>query len=329
MFNGHSYHATIRKIVAVFGTLFNNISIVRKDSAGAVINITRVPLAYGPKQKFLARLAEQPDLDSSKIAIKLPRMSFEIISMVYDTATKINRNNLLTFIDPAGTGSTKKTVRTYAPYRIGFQLSVIANNQDDALQVVEQILPYFQPEYTVTVKELDALELKTDVPFVLTGVQLSDNYEGDFKTRRALVYTLDFETRIRFYGPVSNSNLIRTIQIDFRDFGTLKPLERVETVLDPLNAQPDDEEYSSITTISPFTNTDSFYLTVAAGTGAYALKEVVTGSASGATAKVISFTNNVALVHNADVSFRVGDTLTGSTSGIARVITAITPTYAH
>ena len=329
MFNGHSYHATIRKIVAVFGTLFNNISIVRKDSAGAVINITRVPLAYGPKQKFLARLAEQPDLDSSKIAIKLPRMSFEIISMVYDTATKINRNNLLTFIDPAGTGSTKKTVRTYAPYRIGFQLSVIANNQDDALQVVEQILPYFQPEYTVTVKELDALELKTDVPFVLTGVQLSDNYEGDFKTRRALVYTLDFETRIRFYGPVTNSNLIRTIQIDFRDFGTLKPLERVETVLDPLNAQPDDEEYSSITTISPFTNTDSFYLTVAAGTGAYTLKEVVTGSASGATAKVISFTNNVALVHNADVSFRVGDTLTGSTSGIARVITAITPTYAH
>ncbi len=329
MFNGHSYHATIRKIVAVFGTLFNNISIVRKDSAGAVINITRVPLAYGPKQKFLARLAEQPDLDSSKIAIKLPRMSFEIISMVYDTATKINRNNLLTFIDPAGTGSTKKTVRTYAPYRIGFQLSVIANNQDDALQVVEQILPYFQPEYTVTVKELDALELKTDVPFVLTGVQLSDNYEGDFKTRRALVYTLDFETRIRFYGPVTNSNLVRTIQIDFRDFGTLKPLERVETVLDPLNAQPDDDEYSSITTISPFTNTDSFYLTVAAGAGAYTLKEVVTGSASGATAKVISFTNNVALVHNADVSFRVGDTLTGSTSGIARVITAITPTYAH
>ncbi len=329
MFNGHSYHATIRKIVAVFGTLFNNISIVRKDSAGAVINITRVPLAYGPKQKFLARLAEQPDLDSSKIAIKLPRMSFEIISMVYDTATKINRNNLLTFIDPAGTGSTKKTVRTYAPYRIGFQLSVIANNQDDALQVVEQILPYFQPEYTVTVKELDALELKTDVPFVLTGVQLSDNYEGDFKTRRALVYTLDFETRIRFYGPVTNSNLVRTIQIDFRDFGTLKPLERVETVLDPLNAQPDDDEYSSITTISPFTNTDSFYLTVAAGAGAYTLKEVVTGSASGATAKVITFTNNVALVHNADVSFRVGDTLTGSTSGIARVITAITPTYAH
>ena len=328
MFNGHSYHATIRKIVAVFGTLFNNISIVRKDSAGAVINITRVPLAYGPKQKFLARLAEQPDLHSAKIAIKLPRMSFEIISMVYDTTTKINRNNLLTFVDPASTGSTKKTVRTYAPYRIGFQLSVIANNQDDALQVVEQILPHFQPEYTVTVKELDALELKTDVPFVLTGIQLSDNYEGDFKTRRALVYTLDFETRIRFYGPITNSNLIRTIQIDFRDFTNQTPLERVETVLDPLNAQPDDE-YDSITTISPFTNTDSFYLTVAAGAGTYTLKEMVTGNNSGATAKVISFTNNIALVHHTDVSFRVGDTLTGSTSATARVITAITPTYAH
>ena len=211
MFSGHFYHATIRKVVSVFGTLFNNISVVRKDGTGKVVNITRVPLAYGPKQKFLARLDEQPDLNNTKVAIKLPRMSFEIISMTYDATIKTNRNNMLTVSDQAG---NQRAVRNYAPYRIGFQLSIIAKNQDDALQCMEQILPYFQPEYTVTVKDLEDLEVKTDLPFVLTGVQMTDDYEGDFINRRAIIYTLDFETRVRFYGPVSARGVIKDIKIN-------------------------------------------------------------------------------------------------------------------
>ena len=326
MFSGHSYHATIRKIVAVFGTLFNNISVVRKDSTGKVVNITRVPLAYGPKQKFIARLDEQPDLDNAKIAMKLPRMSFEIISMTYDATTKINRNNTISFTDTSGTGLTKKSVRTYAPYRIGFQLSVIAKNQDDALQVVEQILPYFQPEFTVTVKDLDSLDLKTDVPFVLTGVQLSDDYEGDFQTRRSLIYTLDFETRVRFYGPVSDRGIIKTVIVDFLNASNNQPMERVTTAVDPTTAQPTDN-YTVVTTISPFTNTDSFYLTVSMGMGTYTVGEVVTGSTSGTTAKVISFSNNVLLVHNADGNFSVDENIVGGTSSVAYVLDSALPTY--
>lgn len=326
MFSGHSYHATIRKTVAVFGTLFNNISVVRKDAGGNVINITRVPLAYGPKQKFLARLDEQANLDGAKIAIKLPRMSFEIISVTYDATTKINRNNMISFTDAASGGLTKKSVRTYAPYRIGFQLSVMAKNQDDALQVVEQILPYFQPEYTVTVKDLDSLDLKTDMPFVLTGVQLSDDYEGDFKTRRAIIYTLDFETRVRFYGPVGDKAIIKKTLIDFINMDDLKPMERVTTSVNPITANPGDN-YTILTAITPFTNTDSFYLKVGTNGGTYTVGEVVTGGTSGTTAKVISFANNMLLVHNADGNFVVAENVIGGTSMTSRSVLQITPTY--
>jgi len=227
MFSGHFYHATIRKTVAVFGTLFNNVSVVRKDGDGNVVNITRVPLAYGPKQKFLARLDEQPGLDNAKVAMKLPRMSFEIVTMVYDSSIKTNRNNLIT-VAQAGVNTTKKTVRTFAPYRMGLQLSIMAKNQDDALQIIEQILPYFQPEYSVTIKDLDSLNLKTDIPFVLTGVQMNEDYEGDFLQRRAIIYTLDFETRLRFYGPISDRDVIHNVLVDFRNQDTLKPIERID-----------------------------------------------------------------------------------------------------
>lgn len=226
MFSGHFYHATIRKTVAVFGTLFNNISVVRKDASGKVVNIVRVPLAYGPKQKFLARLDEQPNLDDSKVAIKLPRMSFEIVTLTYDSSTKINRNNTLTF--PSTSPDTKTSIRTFAPYRMGIQLSIMAKNQDDALQVLEQILPNFQPEYSVTIKDLDSLNLKSDVPFVLTGVQMNEDYEGDFVQRRAIIYTLDFETRLRFYGQTSSKAVINNVMVDFRNPETLAGLERVE-----------------------------------------------------------------------------------------------------
>ena len=226
MFSGHYYHATIRKMVSVFGTLFNNISVVRKDGAGKVVNITRVPLAYGPKQKFLARLDEQPGLDDAKVAIKLPRMSFEITSLTYDAATKINRNNTISF--STSSPESRQVVRTYAPYRMGLQLSVMAKNQDDALQVLEQILPHFQPEYTVTVKDLDALNLKTDVPFVLTGVQMNEDYEGDFIQRRAIIYTLDFETRLRFYGPVSSKEVIHNVLVDLNNSTTMSGIERLD-----------------------------------------------------------------------------------------------------
>ena len=214
MLTGHFYHGHIRRIVSVFGSLFNNINVVRKDQTSKVIYSTRVPLAYGPKSKFLMRLDAQAALvDDDKIAMKLPRMSFEITSMTYDATTKINRNNTLSAID-ANDSSIKHNLRTFAPYRINFQLSIMAKNQDDALQITEQILPYFQPDYTVTITEVDSVNITTDIPFVLSGVTMTDDYEGDAMTRRAIVYTLDFETRVRFYGPVTKRALIRVSDIN-------------------------------------------------------------------------------------------------------------------
>lgn len=323
MFSGHFYHATIRKTVAVFGTLFNNISVVRKDSSGKVINITRVPLAYGPKQKFLARLDEQPDLAANKVAIKLPRMSFEIISMTYDATIKTNRNNTLIFNDPTSS-TTKNVIRNYAPYRMGLQLSIMAKNQDDALQVIEQILPNFQPEYTVTIKDLDDLNLKTDVPFVLTGVTMQDDYEGEFTQRRAIVYTLDFETRLRFYGPVSPRSIIKDIGVNMVAAGG--GTDQIEVNVVPSSAGPTDP-HTITTTINFMTVTDQYTLGVAAGSGTYTVGENVVGSSTGSTGIVTAFANNVVSVRRADGNFVDGETLTGLSSSTTRTIVDAMPYY--
>lgn len=210
MLNEHFYHAAIRRTIAAFGTIFNNIKVVRKDSAGEIKNITRVPLSYGPKQKFLARLEGQASLTDPKVAIKLPRMSFEITSMTYDSATKLPKMNKIT----RGTGSSRNTLYTYAPYLMGIQLSIMAKNQDDALQIIEQIIPYFQPEYTITINEVPEMGIKNDVPIVLNSVGLAEDYEGDFLSRRAIIYTLDFELRVRFYGPVKEQGVITVTDVD-------------------------------------------------------------------------------------------------------------------
>lgn len=234
MFGNHFYHETIRRSVSVFGTLFNDINIVRKDSNGDVKSIVKVPLAYGPKQKFLARIEEQANLYDQKVAIKLPRMSFEITSLSYDPSTKLQRGAKTTLAD----GS-----RVMGPinYRMGMQLNIMAKNQDDALQILEQIIPFFQPDYTVTIKELNG-GIKSDMPFTLQSIALTDDYEGDFSSRRAIIYTLDFETRVKFYGGISNdTNIIRKVTVDYNNMDTNAQMERQITILNPFNATEDSE----------------------------------------------------------------------------------------
>jgi hypothetical protein len=226
MLNDHFYHSAIRRTISAFGTIFNNIKVARKDSAGEIKQITRVPLAYGPKQKFLARLEGQADFNDPKVAIKLPRMSFEITSLTYDSATKLPKMNKVV---RGGTGNNKKTLYTYAPYLMGVQLSIMVKNQDDGLQIVEQIMPYFQPEYTITINEVPEMGIKSDVPIVLSSVQLAEDYEGDFLSRRAIIYTLDFELRVRFYGPVKEQAVITVadadiLQGDLNDFGFVEEI---------------------------------------------------------------------------------------------------------
>jgi len=210
MFGTHFYHQRIRKSVAVFGTLFNNLYVLRKDSSGQVISQVKVPLSYGPQRKFLERIRENPDLyNDTKVAIKLPRMSFEILSVTYDQGRQLQKTN--TFMQSGINIGSRKKFYSFVPYNVGFQLSIYAKNQDDALQIVEQILPYFNPQYTVTIKPIDGYpDIKEDMPITLTSVDFADDYESQLETRRTIIYTLDFEMKISFHGPITSGEIIRT-----------------------------------------------------------------------------------------------------------------------
>lgn len=238
----------MRKAVAVFGTIFNNINVIRAKSDGSVVNQIKVPLAYGPKQKFLARLDQSSGADAS-MAIKLPRMAFEITSLELDSTQKLTKRNVIVE-SHASDVTKKKTIKHQVAYNINMSLYVMAKNQDDGLQVVEQILPYFQPEYTVTITPVTGFAYKQDVPIILTAVTISDDYEGDFLTRRALIYQLDFTMKMKFFGPTGNQGVIREVNIDFNnDAGGAEILENMDFTITPASADEDDN-YTVTTTIS-------------------------------------------------------------------------------
>jgi len=248
MFGDHFYHATMRKSVAVFGTLFNNLKVIRKASDGSVLNQVRVPLAYGPKQKFLARLDQETGFDAP-MAIKLPRMAFEITGLSIDSTQKLAKRNQVVELH-ASDVTKKKTIKHFTSYDIGMSLYIMAKNQDDGLQVVEQILPYFTPEYSVTIKPIDGWDHKQDVAIILNDLSIDDQYEGEFTERRVLIYQLDFTMKMKFYGPTSNQGVIREINIDFNeDTAGANILENMDITIDPSTADEDDD-YTVITTIS-------------------------------------------------------------------------------
>lgn len=246
MFGTHFYHQRIRKSVAVFGTLFNNLYVLRKDSNNQVISQVKVPLSYGPKRKFLDRIRQNADLDTdTKVAIKLPRMSFEIISITYDAQRQLQKTN--NFTQAGSSANLRNKFYSFVPYTIGFQLSVYAKNQDDALQIVEQILPTFNPQYSLTIKPFtDYPNVKEDVPITLTGVDFSDDYENALENRRTIIYTLSFDMRVNFYGAVSETGVIRTSinNIYNQDAGLLDSdlqISRLTVTTDPADASADSD----------------------------------------------------------------------------------------
>ena len=179
------YHEIIRRTVISFGTIFNDIHIRHKNSNDGVISDMKVPLAYGPVQKFLARIEQQPNLNKAT-QISLPRMSFEMNSIQYDPSRKVG----VTQTFKASDGTNLKKVYMPVPYDIGFELNILTKLNDDSLQIVEQIFPIFTPEYTIAVKDLEGPNTSIDVPITLTGVTFSDDYEGSFETgKRTLIYT--------------------------------------------------------------------------------------------------------------------------------------------
>jgi len=211
MFENHFYNSSTRRMVSVFGSLFNKLEVIKTDAAGKVLQKIKVPLAYGPRQKFLTRAK---DLGDTKIAIKLPRISFEITDMSYDGAARINKTKKFIKVDP----NDKKNVKSLgspAVYKVNFELNVMTKGQDEALQILEQILPIFQPDYTVTIKDIPEMDITSDVPIVLNSVTLNDEYEGDYLSRRTVVYTLNFETRIRYYRGIQDKSVINKTEVSY------------------------------------------------------------------------------------------------------------------
>jgi hypothetical protein len=235
MFGNYFYNQHLRKSVAIFGTVFNNINTLKVDSAGNVLSTQKVPLAYGPKQKFLARLKEEPVLTAPEVALRLPRMSFEITSLTYDTSAKINKNNKIHVTSPTTSGVN--TIYTSAPYNLQMQLNIIGKTQDEVLQITEQILPFFNPDYVVTVKELPEFNIVRDVPITLMSITMADDYEGEFEQRRSLIYTLDFNMKVQFYGPVAkDQGVIKDAKVNTRNFDSGKKSSSIEVIVDPIAA---------------------------------------------------------------------------------------------
>jgi len=236
------YHESIRKVIVAFGTTFNNIQLVRKDNDGNIKQSMKVPLAYGPRQKWLVRLNEDADL-SKTVAVTLPRIGFEIQTLSYDSSRKLNR--VQKFKKVKGANSNRLDTQFMpVPYNLSIQLYIMAKQSDDALQIVEQILPFFQPDYTLTINDMTDMGIKRDVPIVLNDISYEDNYQGDFETRRALIYTLDFTAKFYLYGPVTSSTVIKTVQVDqFADIKDNSPRreQRYTVAPTPSNASADDD----------------------------------------------------------------------------------------
>ena len=252
--NRQFYHETVRNIIVGFGTLFNDIHVVRKNNSGVITQSMKVPLAYGPKQKWLTRLDQDAGLDS-KVALTLPRLGFEIQNLTYDPARKLNRVQKFKKVKSSASNANKLDTQFMpVPYNLNIQLYAMAKNSDDALQMVEQILPYFQPDYTLTINDMPEMGIARDIPIVLNSINYEDSYRGDYAERRAIMYTLDFTTKFYLYGPVTSSKVIKTVQVDqYTDLPDVSPTreQRYTVTPNPTSADADDD--------FGFNETTSFY----------------------------------------------------------------------
>tara|TARA_Y100000994_G_scaffold119204_1_gene98003 strand:+ start:402 stop:1244 length:843 start_codon:yes stop_codon:yes gene_type:complete len=239
MLGQYYYHEIIRKTVISFGTLFNDIHVRHQDSTGKDISNIKVPISYGPKQKFLARLEQQPDLNKA-VAITLPRMSFEMNNIQYDSSRKAGITQTFKAIDD----QKVKKVFMPVPYNLGFELNILTKLQDDSLQILEQILPFFQPGFTLTIDLVDQIGEKRDVPMVLDSISFQDDYEGNYETRRALIYTLNFTAKTYMFGPIADSTdgLIRKVQVDYYSDTNVKTAKRMQRYTVEATAKKDYNE---------------------------------------------------------------------------------------
>lgn len=250
---GHEYyHKTTRKYVALFGTLFNDIIISRKTNNDVEMMRMKVPIAYGPIQKFLARIGEDPNLDAP--AMTLPRMSFEMLGMIYNGDRKLTRHQLNKKALPLDDDSFS-TQFTAAPYDIEFQLNIMVKYSEDGNKIIEQIVPFFKPDWTASVQIIDDLDFAIDVPIVLTGIGQEDTYDDAFENRRVLVWTLNFTMKAQYFGPITNKKVIKFTEANV--YGSTN----ANTALEVIKVQPgltaNGEATTDINETVPYTDINS------------------------------------------------------------------------
>jgi hypothetical protein len=222
------YHGIIRKCIVGFGSLFSDIYIDRREGdsvTGTVIQRLQVPLAYAPKEKWIVRLEQDPTLENN-VYTTLPRMSFEIIGYNYDPQRKVNRMQQLKCGD--GTGAVS-TMYTPVPYNLDLSLYILTKTQEDGLQIIEQILPTFTPEYTLSINVVPDMSVKIDVPIILNSVSVQDDYDGDFQMRRFVTHSLNFQMKMNLFGPISGRNVIDTVYANIGENENFTNANRIYT----------------------------------------------------------------------------------------------------
>ena len=235
------YHQTIRKYVAVFGTLFNDINIERKNSSGVIVERLKVPLAYGPKQKWL--LAVQDTTADRKVtATRTPRMGFAMTGVSYDSVRKLNTIGRNVAANTSSTATNMTTMYNPVPYNFDFQLFILVKNAEDGTQILEQILPFFTPEFTLTVNTIPAMDIKADVPILLNSSSVADEYEGDLSARRTITWTLDFTLKGFIYPNVTSGQIIKSVEVNFRIPGGDTEIETAEFIIFE-DSTPDTRNY--------------------------------------------------------------------------------------
>jgi len=331
------YNSTIKNTVSVFGSLFNNIHVIRKD--GVAGNIIKVPLAYGPKQKYLARLDQKDEVLDSGIAIKMPRMSFEISALTYASDKKVSAQKMqLIGYDAEGRANY---YRKPTPYTLSMTLSILAKNQGDALQILEQIIPVFNPTHTISTYIYEGFDTSVDMPITLSSVDMTDDYEGDFLSRRTIIYTLSFEININLFGGLDNgtnefsggrgdasavgkNGPIKKMYVGMHDMH-MHDVENHHTVegyglkVDPLSANSTDS-YSIVQGVRLVDINEVFAVTVSDATGFIAGKEVI-GLTSGSGAVARTIVGNVLTLDLPDGEFIVGETV--ESNGATATVDAI------
>ena len=259
MFGKYFYNEGMRRMTIAFGQIFNNIQIKRKDSSDSVVQSIRVPLSYAPKEKFLTRLDQQSSLENREFAITLPKMSFEISGIAYDGSRKLTRIQKYKTVKTDADGKILNYNYTPVPYNISYNLNIFTATAEGGLQIVEQILPFFQPDYTVTINQVPELSIKRDVPIILNTVNYEDSYDGSFTSRRAVIYTLGFTAKTYLYGPASTQKVIKEVQSDVYTDTTQSEKREVRITITPNPSSADaDDDFGFTTTITDFNDSKNY-----------------------------------------------------------------------